>query len=306
MPRAIKVSLTEDKSQPLIDRLLSLEGVLSIDLQRGASIAPAGDVVSVSVVNQRTRAVLELLDELGVADHGSVQMSSLTSVVSRGNQQMVNRESDETVWDEMAFMLRTDTNLSANFVLAMALAGAIAAAGLWSDTLHVIVGAMLIAPAFEPLARLPFGLVSGIRELIPSGLKSLLAGNAAMIVGATLSTLVLEWWHPGPSNAYLDNQWVGFWNTITFTGVWVSLFGGIAGAVVISAQKSVLTTGVMVTLALIPSMALIGMGLVAADAGLMGMAALRWLIDALLVIVMCAVVFALKQRFLHRSHEAIS
>lgn len=306
MPRAIKVSLASDWSQPLIDRLLAIEGVISIDLQRGASVAPEGDVVSIAVVNQSTRAVLNALEELNVPRLGSIQMSSLTSVVSRGNQQLLDGESDETVWDEMAFMLRTDTNLSLNYILAMLLAGAIAAGGLWTDTLHVVVGAMLIAPAFEPLARLPFGLVSGIRELIPSGFKSLLVGNLVMILGAALSTLVLEWWHPGMSNSFLDNQWVSFWSSITFTSLWVSAFGGIAGAVIISAQKSVLTTGVMVTLALIPSMSLVGMGAVAGDIGLVGMGLLRWAFDALLVTGMCWAVFALKHQFLHRHREVSS
>lgn len=306
MPRSIKISLPSDKSQSLVDRLLSIEGVISLDLQRGASVEPKGDVVSVAVVNQRTRAVLNMLDELDVTRQGSIQMSALTNVVSRGNQQLVNRESDETVWDEMAFMLRTDTNLSLNYVSAMLLAGAIAAGGLWTDTLHVVVGAMLIAPAFEPLARLPFGIVSGIRELVPSGLKSICVGNLAMVLGAALSTLMLEWWNPGAGGSFLDNQWVSFWSTITFTSLWVSLFGGIAGAVVISAQKSVLTTGVMVTLALIPSMSLVGMGLIAGDLGLIGMGLVRWVLDALLVVVMCGLVFGLKHHFLHRSREASS
>ena len=306
MPRAIKISLASERSQPLVDRLLSIDGVISIDLQRGASVEPPGDVVAVAVVNQRTRAVLHMLDELGITREGSVQMSSLSSVVSRGNQQQINAESDETVWDEMAFMLRTDTNLSLNYVAAMLLAGAIAAGGLWTDTLHVVVGAMLIAPAFEPLARLPFGLVSGIRQLIPTGLKSILVGNVFMIVGAALSTLGLEGWHQGASGSFRDNQWVAFWSSITFTSLWVSAFGAIAGAVVISAQKSVLTTGVMVTLALIPSMSLVGMGLVVGDLGLMGMGLLRWCLDALLVVVLCGLVFALKQHFLHRSREASS
>ncbi|QJD58455.1 DUF389 domain-containing protein [Pseudomonas sp. gcc21] len=306
MPRAIKISLASDKSDALIDRLLAIDGMVSIDLQRGASVEPEGDVVSVAVVNQRMRAVLNILDEMDVTRQGSLQLSALTSVVSPGNQAMLNAESDETVWDEMAFMLRSDTNLSINYVLAMALAGAIAAGGLWTDTLHVVIGAMLIAPAFEPLARLPFGLVSGIRELVPSGLKSIVVGNLMMVFGAAFSTLALEGWNPGAAHSFLSNHWVGFWSSITFTSLWVSAFGGIAGAVVISAQKSVLTTGVMVTLALIPSMALVGMGLVAGDPGLMGIAALRWLLDALLVMVMCAAVFGLKHRFLHRSREASS
>lgn len=79
-----------------------------------------------------------------------------------------------------------------------------------------------------------------------------------------------------------------------------SAFGAIAGAVVISGQRSVLTTGVMITLALIPSMGLVGVAASTFDFALAAKGALRWTIDALLVIVANGVVFALKRKYVHR------
>lgn len=52
------------------------------------------------------------------------------------------------------------------------------------------------------------------------------------------------------------------------------------------AVMAVLTAGVLVSLALIPTATLIGMGLVAWDVQVVGRAALRWLIDLALVALM--------------------
>lgn len=61
----------------------------------------------------------------------------------------------------------------------------------------------------------------------------------------------------------------------------------------------------MITLALIPSMALVGVGIVTMDFLLAAQGLMRWAIDALLVIGLSALVFWLKQKTLHRG-EALS
>lgn len=80
----------------------------------------------------------------------------------------------------------------------------------------------------------------------------------------------------------------------------VSAFAAAAGAVVITGQRSVLTTGVMIALALIPSMSIVGMALASADLALAGRGFVRWSVDAVLVVLISAVVLGLKQLLLHR------
>lgn len=300
MPRTVRIAANASNIDAILQRVESLDGILGISHLSQASLKPPGDVLSLTVTNEATRPLLALLDELRISDSGSVEMTEPTSLAVAGKQHEINHESNETVWDEMAFLLRSDTNPSLNYLVAMAMAGAIAAGGLWTDTLHLIVGAMIIAPAFEPLARLPFALVTGARELISTGVTSILAGNALLVLGAALATLLLEIWGTRPAVPLAEQQWMTYWSTPTFAGLLVSAFGAVAGAVIIGGQRAVLTTGVMITLALIPSMALVGMGIATADFSIAGQGLLRWLMDAALVIAMSAAVFRLKHRYLHR------
>lgn len=305
MPRAIQISASEELIDKVLQEVESIEGIIGITRQPGVSLVPRGDMLMLTMVNEATRPVLSLLDELGIADQGTIEMSEPSSVMSKAHQNSLDNEANETVWDEMAFLLRGDTNPSINYLVAMAMAGAVAAGGLWTDTLHLVVGAMIIAPAFEPLARLPFALVTGARHLISSGIVSILAGNFMLILGAVVSSFALLLWDSGGSAGVKDQHWVLYWSSATFPGVLVSTFGAVAGAVVIGGQRAVLTTGVMITLALIPSMALVGVGIVTMDFLLAAQGLMRWAIDALLVIGLSALVFWLKQKTLHRG-EALS
>jgi hypothetical protein len=155
LPRTIDITLSPGKTDILLDRVKAIDGVTGVALQRGASLDPSGDIVTLAATNDGTRAVLNLIDELDVVDGGSVRTSAPLSLISPPYQNGLDRESNETIWEEMAFLLRRDTNLSTNYLLLMALAGAVAAIGLWTNTLHIVVGAMVIAPGFEPCCARP-------------------------------------------------------------------------------------------------------------------------------------------------------
>lgn len=306
MPRSIEVSTTPEKADAILQRIDGIEGVVSLARQKGASLTPPGDVLSIQATSEATRPVLGILTDLDIMSNGSIHMSEASNLISVEHQKLINKESNETIWDEMAFLLRRDTNLSFNYLAAMTLAGAVAAGGLWTDLLHLIIGSMIIAPAFEPLVRIPFGMITKAKELIPSGLISTGAGYLCLAGGAALSTLILTLWNSGPPPGLAQQQWVTYWSSLSFSGVLISIFGGIAGAVIVSAQRAVMTVGVMITLALIPSMALVGVGIITGEFAVAWQGFIRWLVDVVLVIAMSAIVFSSKKRFLHHRLKALS
>lgn len=305
MPRSIEVSVSPQKADAIVERVEGMEGVVSLARQRGASLQPCGDIVSIQTTNDATRRVLRAIDELEVLDGGSIVTNEPRSILSPKHQDQINRESNETIWDEMAFLLRQDTNLAPNYLALMVLAGAIAAVGLWTDTLHVVIGSMVIAPAFEPLVRIPFGFVAGPRRIAKGGAISMIAGYVALAIGAAVALLILDAVDSTRTADLRTRYWVGFWSTVTSTGVVASTFAGAAGAVVISGQRSVLTTGVMIALALIPSMAIVGMGLAVGDFDLAGRGFVRWAVDVGLVVLLSAAVLGVKRLYLQR-HRALS
>lgn len=301
MPRTIEVSVPPERAEMIVQHVQGMDGVVSLSRQRDVSLDPPGDVVSIQTTNDATRSVIDILRELEAHEAGSIVTSAPRSIISPQHQQPLDQESNETIWDEMAFLLRLDTNLRFNYLALMMLAGATAATGLWSDTLHLVVGSMVIAPAFEPLLRIPFGLITKSADVTKRGLISAVAGYLMLFLGGLIATLILRLLNPGETPDLASNIWVQYWTNITSAGLLASVFASAAGAVVVSGQRSVLTTGVMIALALVPSMSLVGMTVAVGDTILMGQAFIRWIIDVGMVMVLSAVMLGLKQLLMHRS-----
>jgi uncharacterized membrane protein len=80
----------------------------------------------------------------------------------------------------------------------------------------------------------------------------------------------------------------------------VSLFAGLAGVILVTVNRSLLTAGVMVALALVPSASLVGIGLATGDIGLAAEGALRWISDVALVALTAAAILYWKLRVVHR------
>jgi hypothetical protein len=83
-----------------------------------------------------------------------------------------------------------------------------------------------------------------------------------------------------------------YWSSMQASGIVVSLFAGAAGATIVSAHLVVIATGVMMALALVPSMALVGLA-----SGI-----LRWGTEVACVLAAGGTVHAIKRRFLHNRH----
>jgi hypothetical protein len=303
MSRSIQIAVPADTADIVLAQLEGMDGILGLARQRNASIDPPGDIVTVQTTNDALREVVEALAKMDVHGKGTILTSELKSVVSPTHQHQIESESNETIWEEMALLLRQDTNVDSNFLALMFLAGAIAAVGLWVDKIHLVIGAMVIAPAFEPLLRIPFGLISGPRAMATKGLFSSIAGYLMLVIGAGLALLVLRYLDRDAGAVLEARSWVNYWSSFSATSVFVSVLGAAAGGFVVSGLRSVLTTGVMVTLSLIPSMSIVGMAIANADLVLAGKGLARWLVDAGLVILMSALVLGLKQWLIHRRHS---
>ncbi|HEV7263573.1 MAG TPA: DUF389 domain-containing protein [Falsiroseomonas sp.] len=298
MSRRLDLSLPSDLRVRILERIQGMSGIASVTLQTGASVSPPGDAVRIDATNETALAVLKLLDEEGAFERGSVTLGEPTAIVAPQHLKELDRQGNEAAWEEMGEQLRRDTNVTPNFLLLMAASGAIASFGLVSDTLHIVLGAMLIAPGFEPLLRIIFGIM-GHRHGPRAGLWSSLAGYLALALGAAVA-LPLALLLQDRSAADLPNlHWVAYWSSIQASGIAVSLMAGVAGATIVSARLTVFATGVMVALALVPSMALVGLGLASGNPEIAFGGLLRWGVEVLCVLVAGGMLLAIKRRILH-------
>lgn len=147
------------------------------------------------------------------------------------------------------------------------------------------------------------GLVSENRDW-KHGLTDILKGYISVILGAVAAALIIkargQELFPGTDSYLTRGVLVDYWTTITVTSILVSVVAAIAGGIVIMTNRSVLTAGVMIALALVPAASIFGMGLVEGDIIVAGKAGMRLGIEMSIVALFSALVFFWKRSTTHR------
>lgn len=228
MPRTVTISLPSDRTDGVLSDLEALSGLLTLSVQRGVSVQPPGDVITAQVTNHHLPSLMQVLDGHGAGD---------------------------------------DPGLSVTTSKPTGMFSASASDRIATNSLHLVVGAMVIAPGFQPLVRVGLGVVGG-SPAWRRGLLDTAKGYAALVPAAGLTALLLRAMGTDPlgsaDGGYLPSgALVRYWDGVTLNATIVTIAAGVGGALLIAANRSVLTAGVMIALALVPSAALVGVVLTA-------------------------------------------
>lgn len=270
-------------------------------LHRGASIQPEGDVVEAEVLDRELAVVMGLADEIGLGRDPSVSVttSAPASVASAGQVARVVRDTSTSTWEEIELTLGRESTMTPAKTVVMGLVGVIAAAGVLTGALHVVVGAMVIAPGFEPLVRIALGIVQRRRSW-QDGLLDSAVAYGALLLGAAICAALLAAsgtsLPEGSETYHSAGALVSYWSSTTAASVAVSVSAGVAGALLVIARRAVLTAGVMIALALVPALAIVAVAAVAADLDLVASAATRWAVDVTAVVGASVVVLTIHRR----------
>jgi uncharacterized membrane protein len=165
---------------------------------------------------------------------------------------------------------------------------------------------MVIAPGFLPLIRISLGFISKSINW-KNGVNDTAKGYISLVAGAAITTVILELLGKnavsGESSYLSSGVLMSYWTSLTIPSILVTVIASIAGALIIATHRSVLTAGVMIALALVPSAAILAIGVVTgnADVALSGLR--RWLIDAGSVSLFSAVVFLWKKSSVYKRNS---
>jgi uncharacterized membrane protein len=297
MPRTVSVSLPSERTDDLLAEVRELQGLITLSVQKGVSLKPRGDLISVEVTDRDLKQLMQVLHRHGAAKDGevSVSMAEAVGMVSASSGTAIGRDASSSSFEEMDYMIARESNMAIYRLLVMTMSGVVAVGGLASNSLHLVIGAMLVAPGFEPLVRISLGVVTRGPNW-RWGLIDTAKGYAALLIGAATMALLLRLTGQpvleGRGGYLSRGVLIDYWTTFTLTATVVTIAAGLSGALLIAAGRSVLTAGVMVALALVPSAALIGVGMASGDVHLAGMAAIRWVHDAVIVSVTALLVLA--------------
>ena len=159
MQRTFTMSLATPYSNPVIDQLQPLDEVIGLSLQRGGSLKPPGDILTLQVLNTGADEVLRRIARTCPPAHYAIATSELASLINPAQEQRIRLDVDEAIWEEMEAGLRYQGRLTVKFLALMTLGGVISAVGLVSGPVPqalAFVAASVIAPALSHWPRYPW------------------------------------------------------------------------------------------------------------------------------------------------------
>jgi hypothetical protein len=306
MPRTVEISVSPDETEALVERISGIEGLIGLRVQSGASRKPHGDVISLEITNRALPELLRRLEHRGIGTTalGSFSTSEPISVTSSSFAPDIASDVSDATWEEMEVVIGKNSNMTISGALVMAIAGMLATIGLATNALHIVVGAMLIAPGFQPIVRVALGIV-GRSGAWRRGLADIGRGYLALGAGAAVTAMLLQGLGEsavGRTEAsYLPaGVLVSYWTEITVTSLLVTAAAGAAGALLVATNRAVLTAGVMVALALVPGATIAVAALVEGELTTAASGAARWLVEIGLVLLTSILVLQWKQSRVHR------
>lgn len=303
MHRTFSITTPPLVTEQLCQQLIGLETVISLNVALGASRKPAGDIITVQVLNRGTDAVLRRVQNLLPPEQISISSTELSSLISPSQATLIMGDKDEAVWEEIESGLRHQGRPTANYRALMALGGVMAAVGLVSEPVPQVtafIASSILAPGFEPLAAMPLGVVLRRWHVLWRGLRSTLLGYTLFILAAGLTMLLLVATGASSAEELAHNPEVLSMVQPDLKSILVSACGAAAGIIIIAAYRRSVIAGALIALILMPAAALIGCGLAVGRSHLALEGLTRFGLDVGLVLGLGLLIFQVKQLFAHR------
>jgi uncharacterized hydrophobic protein (TIGR00271 family) len=225
----------------------------------GASITPVGDVIEADLPREAVNAAVDDLMELGVQDRGTIQLLPVEGWISKTGLNAELRtpgdNADAVVWTEVVEQAYDGSQLTWTYASFMTLATLLAAVAIVTDSIVLVIGAMVVGPEFVAVAALGVGIVRRRWQLFQQALRTLVLGFAIAIAVVALLAVVgrllgLIEYHqlllearPGTSFIFSPNAW-------SFT---IALVAGAAGALALTSSHSGVLVGVFISVTTVPA-----------------------------------------------------
>jgi len=150
--------------------------------------------------------------------------------------------------------LREESQLNSTFMTLLILATMIATFGLYINSASIIIGAMLLAPLMQPIVGVSMGILRQDISLVTSASKSVGVGVFAVMFTAMVIALLLP---IEPLTSEMKGRL-----SPTILDMFVAIVSGIAAAYAKSNEKIIGSlAGVAIAVALVPPIAVAGVGL---------------------------------------------
>jgi len=241
--------------------------VSSLTVLTGASIRPAGDIYEADLPRESANELIEELTSLGVQREGTIQVIPVPTWISESALKAENEapgaSADAVVWTDVIQKSYDETALTWTYLSFMIMATLLAAIAILTDSVILVIGAMVLGPEFVAIAALGLALVRRRRMLFRRSLRTLIVGFAVSISVVTVVTLigrligfisVDDLMRPRPGTAFIYTP--NWWSLI------VAVIAGAAGVLALTSSRSGGLVGVFISVTTIPASGNIAVALV--------------------------------------------
>lgn len=263
----VRLIVPPDQTPSVLAFLRDAPAVTNLWHAPGAAKKPPGDLVSCDVAKEEGSSILQSLREMGIDRRGSIAVevvdASVSTVAQDAERAAPGSPADAVLWEEVEAKVSESATLSVSFALMMSIATMIGAVGIITDSIVLIIGAMVVGPEFGPLAGICVALTQRRPDLAWRSFQALAAGFPLGIVAALLLTRVLVATGVAPgSMTATDRELTLFISHPNWYSVIVALLAGAAGMIALVSAKSGALIGVLISVTTIPAAANVGVAVV--------------------------------------------
>jgi hypothetical protein len=169
-----------DITPGLVASLSSRPGVLSLIVLVGVARNPDGDAVQFDVINAEANDVLHEMRRLGVVERGSIIVEDVGAELSdQANSAEAHAPRAlrlSPVWEQAEARIRAGGRYPPSWFVLLAIAGLIAAVGIFTNSQILVVGAMVVGPEYAAIISVALGVNKNDRTSIRTGAAALFFG----------------------------------------------------------------------------------------------------------------------------------
>ena len=260
--RLVEVVVPHDRVSYVRERLVDRPTLGVWELNLGEEFS----LVRILLDAEATDAVLDELQELFSFTEGyricllPVEATLPRVEVEKKSESAVSDESDKKAGpqqkagrigrEELYHDVIDSSRVSRVFLVMAALSTIVAANGLMTDSVAVIIGAMVIAPLLGPNVAQSLGIALGDLALVRRALRANLAGLGTAFI---ISVCIGLTFHVDSTTQEISSR-----TDVEPGDVVLALASGVAGALAFTTGLSATLIGVMVAVALLPPLATFG------------------------------------------------
>ncbi len=244
-------------TEQVMGSLAGNASVTNLVLWPGVALKPPGDLLSCDVAREDGSAVLAELRALGVDRSGSIAVemldASLSDAADAAERAAEGSPGNAVVWEEVETQTSESSELNASYLTFLVLATLIAAIGILTDSVVLIIGAMVVGPEFGPLAGLCVATIQRRWALAVRSFVALAVGFPVAVALTWLSVLALRSWGSTPATL-ARSQTLFISHPDAYSGI-IALLAGVAGMLSLSTAKSGALIGVLISVTTVPAAA---------------------------------------------------